>query len=555
MRGALVFAGPARAMDAEAASQWFFDPFALVEAAGRQAAGVLCGAFPAVFSAEREVPLRLLVLAGSGNNAADALVILRTLILAGRVKGENAALLINKIPGVGERNPRSEAFRSLEKMGVRVFPLDEAAGLDETLSQADLIIDGIAGTGLEGALRGSLAVLVERVNRLDRGGRRPLVVSVDTPSGNSDHFKEGDPVLAADATLAIEPEKFCLYDPAARPRAGNILHVGGIFPLALTEKYRAAELVSWESALTLIPPVPGNAYKYSRGLVEIRAGSPGSSGAARIAARGAQAVGAGLIRLVADPLIHASLAANAGGFMVVPSEAEGAVLGIGASPDGVSRFKPHAVLLGPGWGKSPDRGRTLEEALGLEAEGRPLILDADAIALSKGIVFHGKALLTPHPGELAAYGDIPKEDLLAHPAPFLLALAREKKAFILFKSHVMFVAAPDGRLGLVDGMAPVLGSGGSGDLLAGFCAGIAARCQAMEEQEGGIAPAQGLDLYNCALAAAALLIRTARDPCFSGRFTDPLELADKAADLAGAAWLPPSPAGGLTPKMQGADDE
>jgi NAD(P)H-hydrate epimerase len=537
-------------MDAEAASRWFLDPFALVEAAGRRAAEVLLEAFPSLFAGPSP---RVAVLAGSGNNAADALVILRTLLLADRVALENAAVLINKTPGPGERNPRSEAFRSLEKMGLRVFRVEAGPNpeLDEILRRADLLIDGIAGTGLEGPLRGSLADLVEQTNRLTGGAeaeKRPLVVSVDLPSGNSDHRKEGEPVLAAHATLAIEPEKLCLYDPAVRPRAGRILPVGGIFPRVLTEKYRAAELVSWDQAASLIPPVKRNAYKYSRGLLEIRAGSPGASGAARIAARGAQAVGTGLIRLVVDPLIHEPLAVNAGGVMVVPSKAEGEALGIGAAPEGVSRFEPQAVLLGPGWGKSPDRRKTLEEALALEEAGIPLVLDADAISLARGRVFHGRALLTPHPGELAAYGDIPREELLAHPAPFLLSLAREKKAVVLFKSHVMFAAAPDGRLGLVDGMAPVLGAGGSGDLLAGFCAGIAARCLAANRDGPGLAAlseAPPPDLYACALAAAALLIRAAEDPLIAGRFTDPLELADRAADIAGRAWLPRSTGAGF----------
>jgi NAD(P)H-hydrate epimerase len=519
-------------MDGEAASRWFFDSFALVEAAGRRAAGVLLRAFPSLFAPPGRP--RAAVLAGSGNNAADALVILRSLVLAGRVEVENAAVLINKIPGSGERNPRSEAFRSLEKMGVRVFCMETLPGpaTDQVLIWADLLIDGIAGTGIEGPLRGPLAALVEQVNRL-ASGHGPLVVSVDLPSGNSDKRREGEPLLSAAATLAIEPEKFCLYDPAARPCAGRILHVGGIFPRALTEKYRAAELVSWEDVARSIPPVKPDAYKYSRGLLEIRAGSPGASGAARIAARGAQAVGAGLIRLVVDPPIHGPLAASAGGLMVVPSEAEGETLGIGTGPEGISRFKPQGLLLGPGWGRSADRLKILEEALVLEEAGVPLVLDADAISLAKGRVFHGKALLTPHPGELAAYGDIPREELLAHPAPLLLALAREKKAVILFKTHVMFVAAPDGRLGLVDGMAPVLGAGGSGDLLAGFCAGIAVRSLAAGRE--GLSPP---DLYTCALAAAALLIKAARDPSLAGRFTDPLELADKAADIAGRAWLP-----------------
>jgi NAD(P)H-hydrate epimerase len=154
-------------------------------------------------------------------------------------------------------------------------------------------------------------------------------------------------------------------------------------------------------------------------------------------------------------------------------------------------------------------------------------LDADAISLAKEAVFHGNALLTPHPGELAAYSGIPKEELLDNPFPHLRALAREKNAVVLFKSHVMIIASPDGRIGVVDGMKAVLAAGGSGDLLAGFCVGIAARQSA----------SRCGDLYDCALAGASLFMRIAEDPHIAGRFADPLEMADAAADLAGKAWL------------------
>jgi NAD(P)H-hydrate epimerase len=192
------------------------------------------------------------------------------------------------------------------------------------------------------------------------------------------------------------------------------------------------------------------------------------------------------------------------------------------------RFTPDAILLGPGWGKTLDRTLALKKALKREKEGTPLVLDADAIALAGKTVFHGKTILTPHPGELASYAGIEKDELLSRPVPILLKLAREKKAVILFKGHVMTIAGFDGRLGVVDGMTPALAGGGSGDLLAGFCAAIGARMM----QDG-----QGFDGYTCAVAAAALLIASAKSEELAGRFLDPLEIADKAAGLAGEAWL------------------
>ncbi|MDR2136252.1 MAG: bifunctional ADP-dependent NAD(P)H-hydrate dehydratase/NAD(P)H-hydrate epimerase [Treponema sp.] len=514
-REALVSAAGARAMDAEAAAEWSLNGFALVEAAGRRAAQVLAEAYPRLF--EPPGPA-VVVLAGRGNNAADALVILRALILGGLAAAERALVITAGGPdGCG---PRSEAFASLQKMGVRGLAFSESALEAEIrdypagpLAQARLVIDGIAGTGLSGPLREDAALLARQARNC---AGRPLFVSVDLPSGLSDAWKPGMPVAEADAVLAIEPEKRCLYNPAARPLCGRILHVGGVFPAALTEKYREADLVSWDYCRTLVPPCPADSYKYSRGLAEIRAGSPGASGAARIAARGAQAAGAGLVRLLVDPPLYPVLASSASSVMVDTCEAR---------PGRESRFAPDALLLGPGWGRGPERLRPLEDALALEERGVPLVLDADAVFLARDRVFHGNALLTPHPGELAAYSGIAREELLADPAPALRDLAGRKRAVFLFKSHVMIAAAPDGRLAVLDGMNPALGSGGSGDLLAGFCAGIAARCR-------------GADLFSCALAGAALLIRAAADPGLRNRFFDSMEVADLAADLAGRAWLP-----------------
>jgi NAD(P)H-hydrate epimerase len=221
---------------------------------------------------------------------------------------------------------------------------------------------------------------------------------------------------------------------------------------------------------------------------------------------------------VADDDIYPILASQVSGIMVAP-------VGRAAALEG--RFKPDAILLGPGWGKSQDRGEIMEQAMALEKSGTPLVLDADAIELARDKVFNGKVILTPHPGELSNYTGIARDELLKRPAPVLLQYSRERNAVILFKGHVMTIAAPDGRLGVVDGMCPGLAAGGSGDLLAGFCVAIAAR---MARQ------GQGFDAYTCATAAAALLIASAGSEL---RFTDPLELADRAADLAGEAWLGP----------------
>ena len=515
---ALLSSAGSRTLDGEASAQWGLDHFALVEAAGRACAQV----FVRACLRKRRTTFSVALLVGSGNNAADALVMLKALILDGYTQPADCIVLTTKLPGDKSpdgRTPLGEAMLSVQKLGVAVSPWDATSTM---LGGADVIIDGIAGTGLNGPLRGAALEMAEAVNSLRQD--RPLVVSIDLPSGNFDGWRPGMAMVNADTTLAIEPQKLCLYTPAARPHAGKILHVGGIFPPALIEKYREADLVTWENAAALIPPVSPAAYKYERGLVEIRAGSPGATGAAQLAAMGAQAAGAGLVRLIVDPSLYPVVAPACTGVMVVP----------GGEAAQESRFSPAAVLLGPGWGKGEDRGRLLETYLPQEQRGLPLVLDADAIGLAKDIVFHGNTILTPHPGEFAAYSGLSKDAILADPVPVLRRVAKEKNAVLLFKSHVLYVAAPDGRIGVIDGMNPALAAGGSGDVLAGFCAAIVGRLwdSGTQGQNGNISR----HVWRSACAAASLLVQAGKT--IAGRFADPAELADAAAGIAGAAWLP-----------------
>jgi NAD(P)H-hydrate epimerase len=425
-------------------------------------------------------------------------------------------------------------------MGIPVLTWKGEVEAEGLFHDAEIIVDGVAGTGLRGPLEGVPLEMVRSINRrreaapgeVPRGGC--VVVSIDVPSGIGEGIPPEAPAVNADYTLAIEPFKVPLYVPALRPRAGRILPVRGIFPRGLLDKYRDAELLRWADRGPALSPLPPDSHKYSRGVVEIRAGSPGSAGAARIAAAGASAAGAGLVRLVVDDELYPVLAAGAGGVMVVP------LSGVPAGAPGVlspGRFKPHALLLGPGWGRDEVRRSLCREARKAEEGGLPLVLDADGIGLlDRDAVFHGRAILTPHAGEMEALTGIPRGRLLAEPA-LIAGAARRFNAAILFKSHVMVLSSPEGRLGFIDGMDPALAAGGSGDLLAGFCAALAARMRAAEERRGGPV----FDPYAAAAAAGTLLAAASRR---AGRvFYDPLRLAETAARLAGKAWLPRPPAG------------
>ena len=518
----MISAQRAREMDSEASSKWGLHQFSLVESAGRTCGEKLLSLYPDVFRLGRA---KLCVLAGPGNNGADALVMLRFLILKKYVNKNNCYVIINKPGAAGETSPRSEVLHSLEKIGVAVAAWETLDGdinsMKDRLDQFDFLIDGICGTGLENEIRGIPLEMVNLVNAV-RGSK---IISIDVPSGfsGSSRTSLSAPAWAkvhADCTLAIEPLKSMLFTPANRIHAGTIVPVEGVFPGELMDQYCEYRLWSWAGVTQAIPPVPPDAYKYTRGVVSVFAGARGTAGAAVIAANGARAAGAGLVRLMVDEEIYLVAAANPGGIMVAPV----------AGPAPESRFNPDTILLGPGWGRDPRRVPVLRDALKMEADGTPVVLDADAIYLSKEYSFQGNTLITPHPGELSWFADLPGELILENPVPVLLDIAQKKNVHILFKSHVMFVVSPGGQVTVVDGMTPALGAGGSGDLLAGLCAGIIAR---MKKQTPG-----GCPIHDGAAAAASLLVEAGKRTASAKGFFDPACMADTAAKLAGDAWLP-----------------
>jgi NAD(P)H-hydrate epimerase len=398
----------------------------------------------------------LVALCGAGNNAGDALALMRHARFEGL---SNLALVLGR-EGLGE--PSSSYLQSLRALGLPLLSWErERSACLELMAGAALLVDGIAGTGLDGPLRGGLAELALAANE----SCRPLA-SIDLPSGLRDGFAQGDPLVEADWTLSIEPRKAALYAPSQRLAAGEVIAVDGVFPASAasgspTCLIEEGDLAAW------LPPDSPDAHKGSRGRLAAFAGAIGSTGAACIASRSALAAGAGLVALFASPEALPILSSRLDSVMVKPEPEEAGAL---------KAERWDALLAGPGWGRS-DRNRA---ALGrLLASGLPAVLDADAIRLyaelrASGFKSSGPLVLTPHPGEFEALTGLPPSRSLADPAPALRRAAAELGAVVLLKSQVTWIAAPDGRLAVWEGLESGLATAGSGDALAGLAAGLLA---------------------------------------------------------------------------------
>ena len=403
------------------------------------------------------------IVSGRGNNGGDALVIARQLHAIGA--RSMTVLLSHGEPADGSQCAANLAI--CRALGIAV--LDAAEGsLDR-----GWVIDGMAGTGQRGALRGPAAAVAERINR---GPAR--VIALDAPSGVGDRFTAGMPAVRADWTLALELPKRALYLPAARPACGSIVVVPIGFPAALTDPAGATARLLGPAALPeMLPAVPADAHKGTRGHVAVLAGSAGTAGAARLAATAAACSRAGLVTLHADADTYPVQAGALTSVMVAPwSEA--------ADPGELRRFD--SLVVGPGWGTGPARSEWLQRLLALPYRG---VLDADAITLlararDRTERLAGLWVMTPHPGELARLLDATVAEVLSDPADAAAAVAARFGAVVVLKGHVTCIAAPAGGaaagedgeppLSVVDGMQPWLATGGSGDVLAGVIGALLA---------------------------------------------------------------------------------
>jgi hydroxyethylthiazole kinase-like uncharacterized protein yjeF len=232
-------------------------------------------------------------------------------------------------------------------------------------------------------------------------------------------------------------------------------------------------------------------HKYSHGHALLLSGGCGRGGAARLAARGALRIGAGLVTLAVPPAALQENAARLDAIMLRSVRDAEALAALLSDP------RLNALATGPGLGTS-DREAALLHALldasraAGERKPRPLVLDADALTLlSKDPTLraklHDRVVLTPHDGEFArlfpAIAERWHAPATTGPAYSKLDAARdaarESGATVLLKGPDTVIATPDGRAAInaavYDRAAPWLATAGSGDVLAGFIAGLLAR--------------------------------------------------------------------------------
>jgi hydroxyethylthiazole kinase-like uncharacterized protein yjeF len=402
---------------------------------------------------------RVVVVAGPGNNGGDGFVAARHL----QERGYRVRVLL---AGARERL-KGDAARAAERWEGTCEPATPAA-----LADAHMVLDALFGAGLDRAVEGSARGLIEAMNAT------ACVHAVDLPSG----INGTTGAILGAAVVARHTVTFF------RRKLGHVLlpgrlHCGeidvadiGIPESALDAIKPSVSVVSPRQWGRVFPIPRASGHKYSRGHAVVVSGGASTTGAARLAARGALRAGAGLVTIASPRDALTTNAATNMAIMVRPVDGKEELAGFLADP------RRNAVVLGPGGGVGPEMRTLVGTALAGE---RAVVLDADALTsfaedpqeLIAGVTpRRAPTVITPHEGEFSRlFRMLPGILKVNSKLERARNAAGQMGAICILKGADTVVAAPDGRVGVLDSAPAWLATAGAGDVLSGMTAGLLAQ--------------------------------------------------------------------------------
>ncbi len=403
------------------------------------------------------------VVAGSGNNGGDALVVARLLLMIGR---SVVVYLVNPKDKLSE--DCAAAYHDLTSR----FPHSVITVADETSFQIreDCVIDGLFGSGLNRPLSGLYKSVVERIN--DSG---KFIVSVDLPSGlfgEDNSSNDRSAIVKASLTLTFQFPKLSFLLPDNEVFVGEVKVLDiQLHPQAMVEISSCYRLTETADVKPLLKSRPRFSHKGTYGHALLIAGSLGMTGAALLSAQSALRSGCGLLSVRVPGKCREILQIG------VPE----AIVSVDDDADCFSSLpdlsKYNAVGVGPGLGTA-ESTKVAVAALLEQIGAKPLVMDADALNLlganpSWWNLIPENTILTPHPKEFERILGRKTDGFERWMAQKELSVFH--RVIIVLKGAYTSVSLPDGTLHFNTTGNPGMATAGSGDTLTGILLSLLAQ--------------------------------------------------------------------------------
>jgi hydroxyethylthiazole kinase-like uncharacterized protein yjeF len=442
----------------------------LMENAGRGVAEEVVRRFPR--------GSKVLVCCGPGNNGGDGFVCARTL----RERGYHVRLALLCKPEELRPDPKEMARRWDE--GIEALTPRAVEG-------AEVIVDAIWGSGLQGPVNGVVAEIIDDVKQ-----RQLPVVAVDVPTGIDATFGNihGIAFDAVSTVTFFRRKTGHMLLPGKR-NCGEVRAVDiGIPKTVLAEVAPQTFLNEPDFWLRYYPRLKRDGHKYDRGHAVVVSGPMESTGASRMSARAALRIGAGLVSLATSKSAFYINAAQLTSVMLAVYEG-----GPGLAEVLISDPRRNAALIGPGAGATDETRENVAAVLSSEAT---VIIDAEGLTAFEAqpqelfaLIQQRSAptILTPHKGEFdRLFPELGNAESKLEQAK---RAAEISGGVIVFKGPDTVVSAPDGLSAITEQAPPWLATAGTGDVLAGMITGLCA---------------QGMSPFDAAVAAVWMHAELAR---------------------------------------------
>ncbi len=440
-----------RLIDCEAISSLQLAEGELMERAGTAAYAVMCGRWPETST--------LNVVCGPGNNGGDGYILAR---LAHR-----AGIRVTVYQLVSPKTDDAQrAFNQLSLQGVTVEPLNI-----EKISEAELIVDAILGTGLSRPPSGVFKTAIDAIN----ASGRP-VLALDAPSGlNIDTGWVEGAVVRATVTVAFICLKLGLFTGRGPDCTGDIVMECLEVPatvFALIEPL--ARCISARTVQERLPVRRRTLHKGEAGHLLVVGGDVSMAGAVQLAGTAALRTGAGLVTIASRRSQIDTISQSQPELMCHPVEDQ-------LSLETVLADKT-AVVVGPGLGQSEWGVQMLS---GVLASGLPGVIDADALnLLAQGPRRTGQMILTPHPGEASRLLNTDIDAVQSQRFDSCEKIQSQYDCICVLKGAGTLVATEGGDLWLCKEGNPGMATAGMGDVLSGVIGALL--CQGLVPRDAAI---------------------------------------------------------------------